>query len=134
MTRKLVYFNMAIQIAAEDYLEAMLMMKEKHGYIRSIDVAEKLNVTKPSVSYATKRLKESGHITMDKDGLITLTETGMAVASEMLKRHKALTKFLIILGVDEDTAQEDACKLEHDLSQQSFDAICSHAASMVGKD
>ena len=70
MTRNLVYFNMAIQKAAEDYLEAMLMMKEKHGYIRSIDVAEKLNVTKPSVSYATKRLKESGHITMDKDGLI----------------------------------------------------------------
>ena len=110
------------------------MMKEKHGYIRSIDVAEKLNVTKPSVSYATKRLKESGHITMDKDGLITLTETGMAVAAEMLKRHKALTKFLIMLGVDENTAQEDACKLEHDLSQQSFDAIYSHAASMVGKD
>lgn len=134
MTRKLVYFNMTIQKAAEDYLEAMLMMKEKHGYIRSIDVAEKLNVTKPSVSYATKRLKESGHITMDKDGLITLTETGMAVAAEMLKRHKALTKFLIMLGVDENTAQEDACKLEHDLSQQSFDAIYSHAASMVGKD
>ena len=110
MTRKLVYFNMAIQKAAEDYLEAMLMMKEKHGYIRSIDVAEELNVTKPSVSYATKRLKESGHITMDKDGLITLTETGMAVAAEMLKRHKALTKFLIMLGVDENTAQEDACK------------------------
>ena len=81
-----------------------------------------------------KRLKESGHITMDKDGLITLTETGMAVAAEMLKRHKALTKFLIMLGVDENTAQEDACKLEHDLSQQSFDAIYSHAASMVGKD
>ncbi len=134
MTRKLVYFNMAIQKASEDYLEAMLMMKEKHGYIRSIDVAEKLNVTKPSVSYATKRLKESGHITMDKDGLITLTETGMQVATEMLKRHKALTKFLIILGVDEETAQEDACKLEHDLSQKSFDAIYSHAARMIGKD
>lgn len=125
---------MAIQKASEDYLEAMLMMKEKHGYIRSIDVAEKLNVTKPSVSYATKRLKESGHITMDKDGLITLTETGMQVATEMLKRHKALTKFLIILGVDEETAQEDACKLEHDLSQKSFDAIYSHAARMIGKD
>ena len=80
MTRKLVYFNMAIQKAAEDYLEAMLMMKEKHGYIRSIDVAGSMS-TKPSVSYATKRLKESGHITMDKDGLITLTETGMAVCS-----------------------------------------------------
>ena len=69
---------------------------------------------------------------MDKDGLITLTETGMAVAAEMLKRHKALTKFLIMLGVDENTAQEDACKLEHDLSQQSFDAIYSHAARARG--
>ena len=75
---------MAIQKAAEDYLEAMLMMKEKHGYIRSIDIAAQLNVTKPSVTYATKRLKESGHITMDKDGLITLTESGMAIASSML--------------------------------------------------
>ena len=72
---------MAIQKAAEDYLEAMLMMKEKHGYIRSIDIAAQLNVTKPSVTYATKRLKESGHITMDKDGLITLTPSGMEVAS-----------------------------------------------------
>ena len=125
---------MQILRASEDYLEAMLMMQKEHGYVRSIDIAEKLGVTKPSVTYATKRLRENGYITMDKDGLITLTETGMAVAAEMLKRHKALTKFLIMLGVDENTAQEDACKLEHDLSQQSFDAIYSHAASMVGKD
>ena len=75
---------MEILRASEDYLESMLMMKLKHGYIRSIDVAEHLGVTKPSVTYATRRLKESGHITMDKDGLITLTETGMAVAAKML--------------------------------------------------
>ena len=122
---------MAIQKAAEDYLEAMLMMKEKLGYIRSIDVAAQLNVTKPSVSYATKRLRESGHITMDREGLITLTESGMKIASEMFKRHKTLTKFLITLGVDEKVAQEDACKLEHDLSQESFDAICAHALRTV---
>ena len=121
------YFNMAIQKAAEDYLEAMLMMKEKHGYIRSIDVAEKLNVTKPSVSYATKRLKESGHITMDKDGLITLTEQGMSIASSMLDRHQTLTRFLMALGVDRETAEADACKMEHDISQTSFEAICRHA-------
>ena len=125
---------MKILRASEDYLETMLMMKEKHGYIRSIDVASYLGVTKPSVSYATKRLRENGYIVMDKDGLITLTETGMMVASEMLKRHKALTKFLIMLGVDEEIAQEDACKLEHDLSQQSFDAIYSHASKMVEND
>ena len=82
---------MEILRASEDYLESMLMMKLKHGYIRSIDVAEHLGVTKPSVTYATRRLKESGHITMDKDGLITLTETGMAVAAKMLDRHKTLS-------------------------------------------
>ena len=123
---------MEILRASEDYLESMLMMKLKHGYIRSIDVAEHLGVTKPSVTYATRRLKESGHITMDKDGLITLTETGMAVAAKMLDRHKTLTAFLIALGVDartaeEDIAVQDACKIEHDISQQTYDAICSHA-------
>ena len=118
---------MEILRASEDYLESMLMMKLEHGYIRSIDVAEHLGVTKPSVTYATRRLKESGHITMDKDGLITLTETGMAVAAKMLDRHKTLTSFLIALGVDEKTAEEDACKIEHDISQQTYDAICEHA-------
>lgn len=103
------------------------MMKLKHGYIRSIDVAEHLGVTKPSVTYATRRLKESGHITMGKDGLITLTERGMAVASKMLDRHKTLTAFLVALGVDAATAEEDACRIEHDISEQTFEAICSHA-------
>ena len=116
---------MVIKKAAEDYLETMLMMREKHGYIRSVDVAEHLGVTKPSVSYATKRLRASGHIVMDKDGLITLTESGMAVAESMYQRHRLLTKLLMDLGVDEHTAREDACKLEHDLSDQSFQALCS---------
>ena len=116
---------MAIKKAAEDYLEAMLMMREKHGYIRSVDVALHLGVTKPSVSYATKRLRESGHITMDKDGLITLTDSGMAVAESMYQRHRVLTRLLMDLGVEEHIAREDACKLEHDLSEQSFQAFCS---------
>lgn len=116
---------MAIKKAAEDYLEAMLMMREKHGYIRSVDVALHLGVTKPSVSYATKRLRESGHITMDKDGLITLTDSGMAVAESMYRRHRVLTRLLMDLGVEEHIAREDACKLEHDLSEQSFQAFCS---------
>ena len=130
----MVQIAMEILRASEDYLEAMLMMKEKHGYVRSIDVAEFLGVTKPSVSYATKRLKESGHITMDKDGLITLTETGMTVASSMLDRHKTLTAFLVSIGVDNDTAEADACKIEHDISQQTFEAICRHARLHVGGD
>lgn len=118
---------MEILRASEDYLESMLMMQLRHGYIRSIDVAEHLGVTKPSVTYATRRLKESGHITMDKDGLITLTDSGMAVASKMLDRHKTLTAFLVALGVDSDTAEADACRIEHDISQQTYDAICAHA-------
>lgn len=118
---------MEIMRASEDYLESMLMMQLRHGYIRSIDVAEHLGVTKPSVTYATRRLKESGHITMDKDGLISLTESGMAVASKMLDRHKTLTAFLVALGVDAETAEEDACRIEHDISQQTYDAICAHA-------
>ena len=130
----MVQIAMEILRASEDYLEAMLMMKEKHGYVRSIDVAEFLGVTKPSVSYATKRLRESGHITMDKDGLITLTDTGMAVASSMLDRHKTLTAFLIDIGVDKETAEADACKIEHDISQQTFDAICRHAKIHIGSE
>lgn len=122
---------MAIHKAAEDYLEAMLMLKEKNGYIRSIDIAELLGVTKPSVSYATKGLRESGHITMDKDGLITLTEKGMVIAASMLDRHKALTSFLVMLGVDKAVAAEDACKLEHDLSEESYSAICDHVKNFV---
>ena len=118
---------MQILRASENYLEAMLMMQQEHGYIRSIDIADKLGVTKPSVTYATKRLRENGYITMDKDGLITLTEQGMAIAASMLDRHHTLTRFLMALGVDEETAESDACRLEHDLSQTSFDAICRHA-------
>lgn len=118
---------MQILKSSEDYLEAMLMMRERHGYIRSIDIAAELNVTKPSVSYATKRLRENGYITMDRDGLITLTDKGLAIAERIYNRHKTLTYFLIRLGVDEQTAREDACKIEHDLSEASFEAICRHA-------
>ena len=124
---KLVKPPMKIQKASEDYLESMLMMKEAHGYIRSVDVADHLGVTKPSVTYATKRLRENGYIEMDRDGLITLTDRGMAIAAKMLDRHHTLTKFLVALGVDPETAVADACKMEHDISQRSFDAICAHA-------
>ncbi len=117
---------MKILRASEDYLEAMLMMKEKHGYIRSVDIAEALGVTKPSVTYTTKRLRENGYITRGRDGLITLTDLGMEVASRIWKRHKLLSEFFIRLGVDEKTAREDACKVEHDLSEKTFDAICRH--------
>ena len=119
--------KMQILKSSEDYLETMLMLQEQHGYVRSVDVAAHLGVTKPSVSYATKRLRENGYITMDADGLITLTDSGMAIADQMLERHHMLTDFLVALGVDQETAEADACKMEHDISQQTIDAICAHA-------
>lgn len=128
ITMKLVKPHMKIQKASEDYLESMLMMKEQHGYIRSVDVADHLGVTKPSVTYATKQLKQNGLITMDRDGLITLTESGMEIADRIYTRHKTLTEFFIRIGVDEKTAREDACKVEHDLSEKTFAAICEHVA------
>ena len=114
---------MTIHQSAEDYLEAMLMLREQRGYIRSIDVAEMLGVTKPSVSYATKRLRENGYISMDNSGLITLEEKGLEIAERIYERHKLLTKLLVHLGVSPETAREDACKIEHDLSIETFDAI-----------
>ena len=118
---------MTIHKSAEDYLEAMLMLREERGYIRSIDVAEKLGVTKPSVSYATKRLRENGYIAMDASGMISLLAPGQEIAERIYERHKLLTKLLIGLGVDPEVAREDACKIEHDLSVESFDAIRRHA-------
>jgi len=115
---------MKIQKSSEDYLEMILMLKEKKGYARSIDIASELSVTKPSVSYAMKRLRENGYITMDADGLITLTEQGFEIARRMYNRHKMLTEFLMLIGIDEETAREDACKMEHDISEKSFDAMC----------
>lgn len=118
---------MTIQQSAEDYLETMLMMQEKHGYIRSIDLADHLNVTKPSVSYAVKRLRENGYITMDKDKFIKLTDEGLKIAKMVYTKHKRLTQIFIALGVDEETAREDACRIEHGLSNDTFIALCRYA-------
>ncbi len=114
---------MKIQKSAEDYLETMLMLKEDHGYIRSIDIADHLGVTKPSVSYATKRLRENGYITMDHSGFITLTDSGREIAENIYGRHKMLTEFFISIGVDPETAREDACKVEHDISDETYHAM-----------
>ena len=122
---------MKIMKSAEDYLETMLVMHERHGYIRSIDIASELGVTKPSVSYATKRLRENGYIVMDKEGLITLTEKGLEIAERMYERHRLLAQFFMYLGVSEETAREDACKIEHDLSDETFQAIKRHAKENI---
>ena len=118
---------MTIHKSAEDYLEAMLMLKQERGYIRSIDVAEKLGVTKPSVSYATKRLRESGYISFDPAGMILLLPPGQEIAERMYERHMLLADLLIGLGVSPETARKDACEIEHDLSDETFDAIRAHA-------
>jgi len=109
--------------SSEDYLEMMLMLQRSKGYIRSIDIASGLGVTKPSVSYAVKRLRENGYIEMDSAGNITLTESGQNIAETMYTRHSVLTAHLMSLGVPEDTACEDACQIEHIISDESFKAI-----------
>lgn len=104
----------------------MLILSEKKGYIRSIDIAAQLQVTKPSVTYTTKRLKERGYITMSDDSLITITDEGMKIAKKVYHRHKLLTQFFISLGVDSEIAEEDACRIEHDISDKTFEAFCRH--------
>ncbi|MEA4971526.1 MAG: metal-dependent transcriptional regulator [Candidatus Pelethousia sp.] len=118
---------MKIYESAEDYLEAILMLRERLGVVRSIDIVNQLGYTKPSVSVAMKRLRENGYIQMDSDGYITLTPAGLEIASRVYTRHRMLTDFFIQLGVSEETAAADACKIEHDLSEETFQKIKEHA-------
>ena len=117
---------MKMQESPEDYLEAILVLSRELGNVRSIDVANYLEYSKPSVSVAMKNLRENGYIHMDDQGHITLTQTGQDIADKMYERHIMLSNWLIYLGVDEKTAVEDACKIEHVLSSQSFQAIKKH--------
>ncbi len=117
---------MQVNESIENYLEMILILQKKKGYARSIDIATELGVTKPSVSHAMKLLRENKYIVMKPDGAITLTESGSEIAERMYERHRTLAKFLMSLGVDEETAFVDACKIEHDISDQSFEAICRH--------
>lgn len=107
----------------EDYLETILMLYKSTGQVRSIDIANEMNFTKPSVSIAMKNLREKGYITMADNGYITLTESGKKRAESVFERHTILADLLISIGVNEETAREDACKVEHDLSEESFEAI-----------
>ena len=117
---------MNIHESAENYLEAILILKNERGAVRSIDIANELSFSKPSVSVAMKNLRENGYIHMTDQGHITLTQTGQDIANKMYERHIMLSNWLIYLGVDEKTAVEDACKIEHVLSAQSFQAIKKH--------
>ncbi len=102
------------------------MLNNEHGYVRSVDIANQLGVTKPSVSYATRRLKEEGHIEMDKEGMIHLTASGTEIANSIYERHRILSALFVHLGVDPEVAREDACRVEHDLSEETFDALKKH--------
>ncbi len=110
---------MKIQESAENYLEAILVLKNKNGSVRSIDIANHLNFTKPSVSVAMKAFREEGYINVDSFGNISLTEKGEKIAEEIYSRHNIIAKALIMLGVDEETAYEDSCRIEHHISNQS---------------
>lgn len=114
---------MTIHKSGEDYLETILMLCKQNGAARSVEIAAHLGVTKPSVSFAMKKLRENGYILMGDDNRITLTESGDAIARRVLERHTVLTTLLTRLGVNEDTARNDACKIEHDLSDETFEAI-----------
>lgn len=114
---------MRIQESGEMYLETILLLSQKSGHVRAIDVGEEMGYSKPSVSRAMSLLKQGGYVVIDRDGAITLTDAGREIAEKIYARHTLLTKFLIALGVDEVTASEDACKMEHSISDASFDAI-----------
>lgn len=118
---------MKIHESAENYLETILILQKRLGTVRSIDIVNELEFSKPSVSVAMKNLRENGFIQMDTHGHITLLETGQQIAETMLERHTLLTNWLMALGVEADIASEDACRIEHVISEESFEAIRRHA-------
>ena len=123
---------MKIQESAEDYLEAILVIQERKGMARSIDVAHHLNYSKPSVSRAMSLLRENGYVIMNKDGLLHLTEAGMAIAARIYERHRLLTEWLAALGVSPEVAAEDACRMEHDMSEETFACLKAHIVQKRG--
>lgn len=114
---------MRIHASAENYLETIYMLRKSKGMVRSIDIANELEFSKPSISVAMKNLRENGYIEVDKDGHITLLEKGLEIAERMYERHTVISQFLVKLGVEESVATEDACKIEHVISDESFEAI-----------
>ena len=119
---------MKIQESAENYMETILILSNQKGTVRSIDIANELGFSKPSVSVAMKNLRENGYITVSPEGFITLLPAGRKIAESIYERHTVLTELLIGLGVDPDIAAEDACRIEHVISEETFAAIKAHAA------
>ena len=121
---------MKIQESAENYLETILILRQRIGAVRSIDIVNELDFSKPSVSVAMKNLRENGYIEMDTEGYITLTDKGRAIAETIYERHTLISRWLITLGVNPKTAVEDACRIEHVISRESFDAIKRHTGDL----
>lgn len=117
---------MIIKESAENYLETIYVLKNKNGNVRSIDVATELGFSKPSVSVAMKKFREEGYISIDESGYITLTESGLEIAAGVYERHEIIAKALIAIGVSEEVAYEDSCRIEHDISNETFDKIKKH--------
>ena len=117
---------MKIQESAENYLETILVLTKRIGNVRSIDIVNELDFAKPSVSVYVRNLRDNGFIDIDKSGYITLTPTGLQIAESIYERHQILTRMLVSLGVDQQTAENDACRIEHVISTETFLAIKSH--------
>ena len=125
---------MRVQESRENYLEAILMLQKKLGYVRSVDVANHLNFSRPSVSVAMANLRNLGLVTTDEHGFLHLTDEGRAEAERVLERHLLITDWLVGLGVGVETAAEDACRIEHVISQESFDCIRRHVEERLRED
>ena len=117
---------MIIQESAENYLESILILKKEHGYVRSIDISHHLNVTKPSVSRAVKQFKENGYITIAENGYIELTPKGLSLATSVYDKHVTITDFLVKIGVDKAVAAQEACRIEHVISEGTFEKLKTH--------
>lgn len=120
--------------SGEDYLETILILKKRNGNVRSIDIAREMDLSKPSVSRAVGILKNKGFITVDEDGAIHFTDEGSKIAKRIYDRHRVLTEALMSLGVDEKTASEDACRIEHDISEKSFNKIKHYVKEKKKRD
>lgn len=124
---------MAVHQSGEDYLEAVLILRQKNGQVRSIDVAQYLGYSKPSVSRAVSILKADGHMIMEADGRLVLTPTGEEIAREIYNRHQLLTQFLMELGVSQEVAEQDACQIEHHLSAETYDCLRRYQVRRQGE-
>lgn len=125
---------MVLHESAEDYLETILILYERNGQVRSIDIVNEMNFSKPSISIAMKKLRENGFINMDSSGLITLTPEGKTVAERIYSRHKLLTRVLMAIGVEEKKASEEACKIEHDIDDETYEKIGSFYKSFINRN